>query len=65
MKEKFVDSAAAAARTIAQRLRAANAVTVTDYMSKASEKEIAEMEHLLSIIAIYESVKPKEGNFTL
>jgi len=59
---KLADKAIASARTIAKRLRTANALTVADYMESASEKEVAEMQHLLSIIAIYEAAKQKEGN---
>ena len=34
--EKLASNATAAARTIAKRLRAANAITVADYMENAS-----------------------------
>ena len=60
--EKLASNATAAARTIAKRLRAANAITVADYMENASEREAAEMQHLLSSIAIYEAAKQQEGN---
>lgn len=60
--EKLADTAIASARTIAKRLRAAKALTVAEYMAEADEKQAIEMEHLLSIIAIYEATKQKEGN---
>ncbi|QYH19311.1 hypothetical protein JKI95_09200 [Corynebacterium aquatimens] len=65
MDNELADSAIAAGRTIAQRLRATEAITVADYMAKAGDKERAEMERLLSIVAIYEYLKWTEGKSTL
>lgn len=61
-QDNLAAGATASARIIARRLRAANALTVADYMAEANEKQAAEMEHLLSNIVVYEYAKDIEGD---